>query len=163
MNPSISDILKYEQLRAIYLQPTKEGKQARFKNTPKLVLLLGVCKAQQFVFTYTIAHGQVNQPVNPFYLNNRLKTIRKRHPELTKTHPHALRHTFATIAHQGSASMEEISRALTHSDTKTTKDYIDTPAIVTLSTFNKFESQLMKAKEKPASPNGFADQWKVFS
>ncbi|KRL23000.1 hypothetical protein FC98_GL001030 [Lentilactobacillus kisonensis DSM 19906 = JCM 15041] len=44
--------------------------------------------------------------------------------------------------------MEEISKALTHSDTKTTKDYVDTPAIVTLSTFNKFEGQLMRAKEK---------------
>lgn len=155
------------------LQPTKERKQTRFKITHKLVLLLRVWKAQQyqhlaatginptpqqFVFTYTNARGQVNQPVNPFYLNNRLKTIRKRHPELAKTHPHALRHTFATIAHQGGASMEEISKALTHSDTKTTKDYVDDPAIVTLSTFNKFESQLMRAKEKPANPNGFADQ-----
>jgi hypothetical protein len=54
--------------------------------------------------------------------------------------------------------MEEISKALTHSNAKTTRDYVDTPAIVTLSTFNKFESQLMKAKEKPASPSGFADQ-----
>ncbi|XCJ18987.1 Hypothetical protein ABNV54_00520 [Enterococcus faecalis] len=33
---------------------------------------------------------------------------------------HKLRHTFSTLAYEGGATMEQISRALTHSDTKTT-------------------------------------------
>ena len=42
--------------------------------------------------------------------------------------------------------MEQISRALTHSDTKTTEVYVNTPNIVDLSTYEKFEQRLAKAK-----------------
>lgn len=42
--------------------------------------------------------------------------------------------------------MEQISRALTHSDTKTTEVYVNTPNIVDLSTYEKFEQRLAEAK-----------------
>jgi hypothetical protein len=42
--------------------------------------------------------------------------------------------------------MEQISRALTHSDTKATEVYVNTPNIVDLSTYKKFEQRLAEAK-----------------
>ncbi|MFC0234504.1 PolC-type DNA polymerase III N-terminal domain-containing protein [Vagococcus entomophilus] len=42
--------------------------------------------------------------------------------------------------------MAEVSQALTHSDTKTTEVYINTPKIVDLSTHQKFEKRLQEAK-----------------
>ena len=44
-----------------------------------------------------------------------------RHPELTHATPHKLRHTGATLAKQFGTSLEDISEALTHSDTGTTQ------------------------------------------
>lgn len=63
-----------------------------------------------------------------------MKTIRKRHPELTHATPHKLRHTGATLAKKAGMSLEAISEALTHSDTVTTKTYVNTSNIVPLST-----------------------------
>lgn len=42
--------------------------------------------------------------------------------------------------------MGQISRALTHSDTKTTKVYVNIPNIIDLSTYEKFERRLTEAK-----------------
>ena len=64
------------------------------------------------------------------YLNNKIKTIKKRHPELTHTTPHKLRHTGATLAKQAGMSLEAISEALTHSDTGTTQIYVNTSNVV---------------------------------
>ena len=44
-----------------------------------------------------------------------MKTIRKRHPELTHATPHKLRHAGATLAKQAGMSLETISEALIHS------------------------------------------------
>ena len=44
-----------------------------------------------------------------------MKSIRKRHKELTHATPHKLRHTGATLAKQAGMSLEAISEALTHS------------------------------------------------
>lgn len=66
-----------------------------------------------------------NQPVHTDYLNYRMKSIRKRHPELQIASPHKLRHTVATLANVNGMSVEEISKGLTHSDIKTTKIYIN--------------------------------------
>lgn len=141
------------------LQPTKANKKTRFQVEPSLLSLLSSWqKAQtqelqsvgiqpsldQFVFSYTNARGAINQPLHPFYLNNRLKTIRKRHPDLAKTHPHALRHTVATILSEAGMSIDDISKALTHSDTRTTKLYVDAPNIVKLKTYTTFDEYLEK-------------------
>ncbi len=67
------------------------------------------------------------------YLNNKMKTIKKRHPKLTHATPHKLRHTGATLAKKAGMSLEAISEALTHSDTLTTKTYVNTSNIVPLS------------------------------
>ena len=55
-----------------------------------------------------------------------MKSIRKRHKELTHATPHKLRHT----ANQAGMSLEAISEALTHSDTITTKTYVNTSNVV---------------------------------
>ncbi|BDS87713.1 integrase/recombinase%2C phage integrase family [Streptococcus pneumoniae] len=62
-----------------------------------------------------------------------MKSIRKRHKELTHATPHKLRHTGATLAKKAEMSLEAISEALTHSDTVTTKTYVNTSNIVPLS------------------------------
>ena len=55
-----------------------------------------------------------------------MKSIRKRHKELTHATPHKLRHTGATLAKQAGLSLEAISEALTHSDKEVTKTYVNT-------------------------------------
>lgn len=59
-----------------------------------------------------------------------MKSIRKRHKELTHATPHKLRHTGATLAKQAGTSIEAISEALTHSDTITTKTYVNASNVV---------------------------------
>ena len=59
-----------------------------------------------------------------------MKSIRKRHKELTHATPHKLRHTGATLAKQEGMSLEAISEALTHSDTGTTQIYVNTSNVV---------------------------------
>lgn len=62
-----------------------------------------------------------------------MKTVRNRHKELAHATPHKLRHTGATLAKQAGMSLEAISEALTHSDTITTKTYVNTSNVVPLS------------------------------
>ena len=85
---------------------------------------------EQFVFTYIDTKGNVNKPLHADYLNNKMKSIRKRHKELTHATPHKLRHTGATLAKQAGTPMEDISEALTHSDTITTKTYVNTSNVI---------------------------------
>lgn len=59
-----------------------------------------------------------------------MKSVRKRHKELTHATPHKLCHTGATLAKQAGTSMEAISEALTHSDTITTKTYVNTSNVI---------------------------------
>lgn len=103
--------------------------------------------AQQFLFTFAKRICELNVPVHIDYLNYRLRLIRNRHPHLTKTTPHKLRHTFSTLAREGGATMAQISRALTHSDIKTTEIYVNTPIVVDLSNYEKFEKRLNEARE----------------
>ena len=84
-------------------------------------------------FTYIDTKGNINKPLHSDYLNNKMKSIRKRHKELAHATPHKLRHTGATLAKQAGMSLEAISEALTHSDTITTKTYVNTSNIVPLS------------------------------
>ncbi|BDS85689.1 TPA: tyrosine-type recombinase/integrase [Streptococcus pneumoniae] len=92
-----------------------------------------ISNPEQFIFTYIDTKGNINKPLHSDYLNNKMKTIRKRHPELTHATPHKLRHTGATLAKKAGMSLEAISEALTHSDTVTTKTYVNTSNIVPLS------------------------------
>lgn len=85
---------------------------------------------EQFVFTYIDTKGNVNKPLHADYLNNKMKTIRKRYPELAHATPHKLRHTGATLAKQAGVPLEAISEALTHSDKEITKTYVNTKDIV---------------------------------
>lgn len=85
---------------------------------------------EQFVFTYIDTRGNINKPLHADYLNNKMKSIRKRHKELAHASPHKLRHTGATLARQAGMSLEAISEALTHSDKQITKTYVNTKDIV---------------------------------
>ena len=85
---------------------------------------------EQFVFTYIDTRGNINKPLHADYLNNKMKSIRKRHKELAHASPHKLRHTGATLAKQAGVPLEAISEALTHSDKEITKTYVNTKDIV---------------------------------
>lgn len=89
-----------------------------------------IINPEQFVFTYIDTKGNINKPLHADYLNNKMKTIKKRHPELTHATPHKLRHTGATLAKQAGMSLEAISEALTHSDTLTTQIYVNTSNVI---------------------------------
>lgn len=77
--------------------------------------------SEQFPFTYADRKANINVPVHMDYLNYRINFVKRRHGHLVHTTLHKLRHTFSTLAYEGDATMEQISRALTHSDTKTQK------------------------------------------
>lgn len=81
---------------------------------------------KQFLFTYNNRSNGVNVPLHIDYLNHRMNSVRRRHPELSPASPHKLRHTGATLARQAGISLEEISEGLTHSDKQTTKTYVNT-------------------------------------
>ncbi|NQR54778.1 tyrosine-type recombinase/integrase, partial [Streptococcus suis] len=85
---------------------------------------------EQYVFTYTDMKGNVNSPLHADYLNNKMKSVKRRHKELTHATPHKLRHTGATLAKQAGMSLEAISEALTHSDTTTTQIYVNTSNVI---------------------------------
>ncbi|HBL3684100.1 TPA: site-specific integrase [Enterococcus faecium] len=98
----------------------------------------------QYLFTYTKPSGEVNCPVHADYLNYRINSIKRRHPELAHLSPHKLRHTYATIARQGGANINLISSALTHSDISTTRIYVNTPDVVDKTVFEAFQRGLNK-------------------
>ena len=85
---------------------------------------------EQYVFTYIDTKRNVNSPLHADYLNNKMKSVERRHKELTHATPHKLRHTGATLAKQFGTSLEDISEALTHSDTFTTKTYVNTSNVI---------------------------------
>lgn len=100
----------------------------------------------QWLFTYVTRAGERNQPLYPDYLNARLASINRRHPELVYLHPHKMRHTFSTLARQGGATMAEISEALTHSNISKMRTYVNTPDIITTATHQRFLERLNSAK-----------------
>lgn len=74
--------------------------------------------------------GNVNSPLHSDYLNNKMKSVKRRHPELKHASPYKLRHTGVTLAKQAGTSIEGISESLTHSDTITTKTYVNTSNVL---------------------------------
>ncbi|MCB2861752.1 site-specific integrase [Streptococcus suis] len=134
---------KYKNVKS-----TKGNKKTIFSIPNYLVTLLSEWKTQQkqelakfgimqtpdqLVFTYINTKGNVNSPLHVDYLNNKMNSVRRRHPRLKHATPHKLRHTGATLAKKAGMSLEAISEALTHSDTLTTKTYVNTSNIVPLS------------------------------
>ena len=124
---------------------TKGNKKTTFRIPSELTNLLQEWKKQQkielakfniiqtpdqYVFTYIDTKGNVNSCLHADYLNNKMKSVKRRHPELAHATPHKLRHTGATLAKQAGTSMEAISEALTHSDTFTTKTYVNTSNVI---------------------------------
>lgn len=124
---------------------TKGNKKTTFHIPNELSELLKVWKKQQkielakfgiiqsneqYVFTYIDMKGNVNSPLHADYLNNKMKSVKRRHKELTHATPHKLRHTGATLAKQAGTSLEAISEALTHSDPLTTKTYVNTSNVI---------------------------------
>lgn len=127
------------------VKTTKGNKKTIFNISKRLISLLqswknqqlhelakfGIIQTQeQYVFTYIDTKGNVNSKLHADYLNNKMKSVRNRHPNLAHATPHKLRHTGATLAKQAGISLEEISKALTHSDTQTTQTYVNTSNIV---------------------------------
>ena len=124
---------------------TKGNKKTTFRIPSELTDLLQEWKKQQkielakfniiqtpdqYVFTYIDTKGNVNSCLHADYLNNKMKSVKRRHPDLSHATPHKLRHTGATLAKQAGTSMEDISEALTHSDTITTKTYVNTSNVI---------------------------------
>lgn len=124
---------------------TKGNKKTTFQIPTELIDLLQSWKKQQkaelakfgiiqsdeqYVFTYIDMKGNVNSPLHADYLNNKMKSVKRRHKELTHATPHKLRHTGATLAKQAGTSLEAISEALTHSDPLTTKTYVNTSNVI---------------------------------
>ena len=127
------------------IKSTKGNKKTLFKAPIELMELLANWKVKQqeelklfglrqnqkqFVFTYNDRSNNINLPLHIDYLNYRMKSVRRRHPELAPASPHKLRHTGATLAKQAGVSLEIISEALTHSDKEITKTYVNTKDIV---------------------------------
>ncbi|AUA19850.1 TPA: tyrosine-type recombinase/integrase [Streptococcus suis] len=131
---------KYKNVKS-----TKGNKKTIFSIPHYLVTLLSQWKIQQkqelaqfdimqtpdqLVFTYIDTKGNVNSPLHVDYLNNKMNSVRRRHPRLKHATPHKLRHTGATLAKQAGMSLEAISEALTHSDTTTTQIYVNTSNVI---------------------------------
>lgn len=123
------------------LKSTKGNKKTLFKAPNELMNLLAQWKIKQqeelkqyglrqnqkqFVFTYNDKSNNINKPLHIDYLNHRMNSVKRRHPELAPASPHKLRHTGATLAKQAGISLEVISEALTHSDKEITKTYVNT-------------------------------------
>lgn len=85
---------------------------------------------EQLLFTFFDNKGNINQRLHTDYLNYRMKSIERRHKHLTHATPHKLRHTGATLAKQSGVALEQISEALTHSDTNITRTYVNTPSVI---------------------------------
>ena len=146
VNFSTGEILIEQALdRFGNVESTKGNKKTLFKAPTELMELLANWKVKQqeelklfglrqtqkqFVFTYNDRTNNINLPLHIDYLNYRMKSVRRRHPELAPASPHKLRHTGATLAKQAGVSLEAISEALTHSNKEVTKTYVNTKDIV---------------------------------
>lgn len=127
------------------VKSTKGNKKTLFKAPKELMNILTDWKIEQkkqlkmfgirqnekqLVFTYNNRKNGINVPLHIDYLNHRMNSIRRRHPELPPASPHKLRHTGATLARQAGTSLNAISEALTHSDIQITKTYVNTTETV---------------------------------
>ena len=105
-------------------------------------------KGDQFLFTYTNRKGEINQRLHTDYLNRRMQVIQNRHPELTNSTPHKLRHTSATLAKMKGMSLEKISEGLTHSEIATTKIYVNDNSVIELTPASFAYDEIMSTAAK---------------
>lgn len=87
--------------------------------------------------------SNVNSPLHSDYLKNKMKSVKRRHPELRHATPHKLQHTGAPLAKHAETFIEAISEALTHSDTGTTQIYVNTSNVVPM-TVGEFALKSLK-------------------
>ncbi|EGO6696428.1 tyrosine-type recombinase/integrase [Enterococcus faecalis] len=106
---------------------------------------------EQLLFTFFDDKGNINQRLHTDYLNYRMKSIERRHKHLTHATPHKLRHTGATLAKQSGVALEQISEALTHSDTNITRTYVNTPNVIQMPIG---EIAYRKLSQKESNRNG---------
>lgn len=114
---------------------------------------------EQFVFTYTDNSGHMNRPLHADFLNYRLDSINSRHPELVHVYPHKLRHSYATLALEGGATLKGISESLTHSDEEITRTYVNTPSIVNLTTNTMFAKRIAEARANAEAKENAKQSW----
>jgi integrase len=93
----------------------------------KILLQVGINanNPEQFLFTYMNNKGEINVPVHIDYLNYRINTLKRNHPELTYLEhftPHGTRHSWATI--MGGTGIDDtlIQQQLGHTDIRTTRE-----------------------------------------
>lgn len=96
------------------LQPLTSWKKQQRYELAKFGI---ISNQEQFVFTYIDTRGNINKPSHADYLNNKMKSIKKRH-------------TRETLPKQAGMKIKDISEALTHSDTGTTQIYVNTSNVV---------------------------------
>ena len=94
------------------------------------------------MFSYISSNCKI-ELLHADYLNNKMKSVKRRHPELAHATPHKLRHTGATLAKQAGMKLKDISEALTHSDTGTTQIYVNTSNVVPM-TVGEFALKCLK-------------------
>lgn len=97
---------------------------------------------QQFLFTYCDMYGNINKCVHTDLLNYRMKSVRKRHPELKLASPHKLCHT--TLAKKYGVTVEDISNGLIHSNLEATGTYLNNDKVAPLTPADDALNHLMQ-------------------
>lgn len=119
-------VIKISKELCTYLKEWKKAQQEELKQ-------INIKQDKnQFVFSYANRKGDVNCPVHIDYLNYKMNSVRRRHPNLAKCSPHKIRHTCATLAKKQGLSLQEISEGLTHTELTTTLTYINTHNVITM-------------------------------
>lgn len=134
--PSIVTIQNTEDLFRLHILPMFGAYSLNYLNQHRQAELNIKQTRDQFLFTYCDRQGNLNQRLHTDYLNYRMKSIHRRHPNLKSCSPHKLRHTTATLAKLHGMSLEKISEALTHSNIGTTRVYVNANNVVDLTPAN---------------------------
>lgn len=110
--------LNYTPARGVYLGTPKNGKSRTIDVDPSIMALLRALRSEQaahaisaFVFTQENSPA----PMNPQSATRFLKKLSVKY-RLPGLHPHAMRHSFASIAITNGADIASVSEKLGHSD-----------------------------------------------
>lgn len=115
---TICGSLNYTPARGVYLGTPKNGKSRTIDVDPSIMALLRALRNEQaahaisaFVFTQENSPA----PMNPQSATRFLKKLSVKY-RLPGLHPHAMRHSFASIAITNGADIASVSEKLGHSD-----------------------------------------------